>query len=161
MSQPLGDPGLCDGHAFYAFLRVDLQISPVKLLPACAGRCVLQCFVEVEAHFFRHVSANSANAFMVHLRFTVRLQFAVRQFCELDTSTYASTAFWLSCSFVTCDSHVVGKGRCSITGVFLTSMCLNRRTLVSEQCPMCTNLRTIVYFGLPWGGPGWPSGPRP
>ena len=147
MSQPLGDPGHCRGHAFYAFLRVDLQISPVKLLIENTARCVLQCFVQVEAHFFIDVLSNSATAFMGHLRFTVRLRFAVRQFCELDTSTYASTAFWLSCSFVTCDSHVVGEGRCSITGVFLTSMCLNRRTVVSEQCPMCTNLRTIVYFG--------------
>ena len=154
-------PRLCRGHAFYGFLRVDLQISPVKSLPRLADPCVLQCFVQVEANFFIYVLSNSATAFMFQLRFTGRLRFAVRQFCELDTSTYASTAFWLSCSFVTCDSHVVGEGRCSITGVFLTSMCLNRRTVVSEQCPMCTNLRTIVYFGLPWGCPGWPPGPRP
>ena len=144
MSQPLGDPGRCRRHAFYAFLRVDLQISPIKLLLKNLGRCVLQCFVEVETKFFRHVSANSAAAFMFHLRFTVvpfdflrdvsansaaafmvqlrftvLRRFAVRQFCELDTSTYASTAFWLSCSFVTCDSHVVGEGRWSNPGGIL------------------------------------------
>ena len=154
-------PRLCRGHAFCNFFRVDLQISPVKLPSRLALHCVLQCFVQVEANFFIYVLSNSATAFMGHLRFTVRLRFAVRQFCELDTSTYASTAFWLSCSFVTCDSHVVGEGRCSITDVFLTSMCLNRRTVVSEQCPMCTNLRTVVYFGLPWGGPGQPLGSGP
>ena len=134
-------PRLCRGHAFYDFLRVDLQISPVKLLLENCDGCVLQCFVQVEAKFFRHVSANSAAAFMVHLRFTVvpfdflrdvsansatafmfqlrftvLRRFAVRQFCELDTSTYASTAFWLSCSFVTCKSHVVGEGRPSNPG---------------------------------------------
>ena len=109
-------PLLCRGHAFYGFLRVDLQISPVKLLPRLAAHCVLQCFVQVEANFFIYVLSNSATAFMVQLRFTGRLRFAVRQFCELDTSTYASTTFWLSCSFVTCDSHVVGEGRWSNPG---------------------------------------------
>ena len=116
MSESLGDPGLCDGHAFYGFLRVDLQISPVKLLPRLAPSCVLQCFVQVDAHFFIDVLSNSATAFMVQLRFTVLLRFAVRQFCELDTSTYASSIVWLSCSFVTCDSHVVGEGRPSNPG---------------------------------------------
>ena len=132
MSQPLGDPGLCRGHAFYDFLRVDLQISPVKLLPAFALRCVLQCFVEVEAHFFIDVSANSATSFMVRVRFTVLLQIAVRQFCELDTSTFATCAFWLSCSFVTCKSHVVGEGRPSKTYRFFdvdVSQVMNSREL--------------------------------
>ena len=140
MSQPLGDPALCHGqpfhgflrvdlqispvklqprlcrgHAFYGFLRVDLQISPVKSLPVCCARCVLQCFVQVEAYFCRDVSANSATAFLVHLRFTVLLRFAVRQFCELDTSTCASTAFWLSCTFVPCNSHAIGEGQVSKT----------------------------------------------
>ena len=140
MSQLLADPGLCRGHAFYAFLRVYLQISPVKLLPAFSLSCVLQWFAQVEAHFFRHVSANSATSFMFRvcftvlpfdffrdvsansatsfmlpLRFTVLLQFAVRQFCELGTSTFATYAFWRSCSFVTCKSHVVGEGRPSKT----------------------------------------------
>ena len=72
--------------------------------------------MQVEADFFIDVLSNFATAFMSHLRFTVLLRFAVRQFCELDTSTYASTAFWLSCSFVTCDSHVVGEGRWSNPG---------------------------------------------
>ena len=140
MSQPLGDPALCGGqpfhgflrvdlqispvklqprlcrgHAFYGFLRVDLQISPVKSLPVCCAPCVLQCFVQVEADFFIDVSANSATAFLVHVRFTVRLRFAVRQFCELDTSTYASSIVWLSCTFVPCNSHAIGEGRVSKT----------------------------------------------
>ena len=62
MSRPLGNPGLCDGHAFYGFLRVDLQISPVMLLSGLCVRCVLQCFAPVEANFFIDVSANSATA---------------------------------------------------------------------------------------------------
>ena len=131
MSQPLGDPALCHGHAFYAFLRVDLQISPVKLLPRLTPSCVLQCFVQVEANFFIYVLSNSVTVFLSPLRFTGRLRFAVRQFCELDTSTYASTAFWLSCSFVTCDSHVVGEGRPSKIEGFFMSMCLNHRIIVS------------------------------
>ena len=116
MSQPLGDPALCRGHALRDFMRVDLQISPVKLLLAGALRCVFQCFVPVEACFCRDVSANSASAFMCPLCFTGHLRFAVRQFCELDTSTCVTSAFWLSCSFVTCDSHVVGEGRWSNPG---------------------------------------------
>ena len=67
MSQPLGDPGFCDGHAFFDFLRVDLQISPVKLLPALARACDLQCFALVEANFFIDVLANSATVFMVRM----------------------------------------------------------------------------------------------
>ena len=97
-------------------VRIDLQISPVKLLPAVALPCVFQCFVPVEACFCRDVSANSASAFMWSLCFTGHLRFAVRQFCELDTSTCVTSAFWLSCSFVTCDSHVVGEGRWSNPG---------------------------------------------
>ena len=69
MSRPLGDPGLCDGHTFHGFLRVDLQISPVKLLVGFLLPCVLQCFVEVGAHFFIHVTANSATAFMCQRAF--------------------------------------------------------------------------------------------
>ena len=90
MSRPLGDPGLGRGHAFYGFLRVDLQISPVKLLVGFSVACVLQCFVPVEANFFTDVSANFATSFMFRLRFAVLLQFAVQQFCELDTSTFAT-----------------------------------------------------------------------
>ena len=100
MSQPLGDPGLCRGHAFYDFLKVDLQISLVKLLPGWTGRCVLQCFAPAEANFFRDVSANSETAFLGRMRFAVLLRVAVQQFCELDTSTFATLAIWLSCSFV-------------------------------------------------------------
>ena len=56
---------VCRGDAFYDFLRVDLQISPVKLLPGLARACVLQCFSLVEANLFIDVLANSATAFMV------------------------------------------------------------------------------------------------
>jgi len=42
----------------------------------------------------------------------------------LGVSTLNGSVFWLSCSFVTCKSHVVGEGRPSKTGVFLRSMCL-------------------------------------
>ena len=90
MSLPLGDPGLCDGRAFYGFLRVDFQISRVKLLFGFTGRCVLQCFVQVESYFFIDVSANSATSFLVRLRFAVLLQHAVQQFCEVDTSTFVT-----------------------------------------------------------------------
>ena len=115
MSRPLGDPGLCRGHAFYGFLKVDLQISPVKLLVGLCVRCVFQCFVQVESHFFIDVSANSATALLCRMRFAVLLQLAVQQFCELDTSTYASSIVWLSCTFVPCNSHAVGEGRLSKT----------------------------------------------
>ena len=90
MSYPWGDPALCDGHAFYDFLRVDLQIFPVKLLVGFCVAWFLQCFVQVEAHFFIDVLSNSATSFMVRLRFAVLLQLAVQQFCELDTSTFVT-----------------------------------------------------------------------
>ena len=90
MSRPLGDPGLCRGHAFYGFLTVDLQISPVKLLVGFTVGCVLQCLVLVEANFVIDVSANSATSFFARVRFAVLLQLAVQQFCELDTSTFAT-----------------------------------------------------------------------
>ena len=116
MSWPLVDPGLCRGHAFYDFLKVDLQISPVKLLPGFTARCVLQCFVSVEANFFIDASANSATAFMGIVRFAVLLQIAVQHFCEVDTSTCATMAFWLSCFSVTGKSHTLGEGRASLPG---------------------------------------------
>ena len=78
--------------------------------------CFLQCFVQVEADFFIYVSANSATAFMFIVRSTILLRFAVRQFCELDTSTCASMAFWHSSSFVTGKSHTLGEGRASLPG---------------------------------------------
>ena len=102
MSRPLGHPGLCVGHAFHDFLRVDLQIPPVKLLVGLTGACVLQCFVLVEANFFIDVSANSATAFMLIVRFAVLLQLAVQQFCELDTSTFITMAFWHSLAPAMC-----------------------------------------------------------
>ena len=71
--------------------------------------------MQVEADFFIDVLSNSATAFMLRLCFVVRLEIAVRQFCELGTSTFATPAFWLSCSFVTCKSHAVGEGRPSKT----------------------------------------------
>ena len=69
---------------------VDLQIPPVKLLVGFTAACFLQCFVPVEANFFIDVSANSATSFMFRLRFAVLLQLAVQQFCEVDTSTFAT-----------------------------------------------------------------------
>ena len=147
-------PRLCRGHAFYNFLRVDLQISPVKLLLRLAAPCVLQCFVQVEAHFFIYVLSNSATVFMVQLRFTVRLRFAVRQFCELDTSTYASTAFWLSCHFFTFDSFVVCEGRCSFPGGNFEVSCVRWCLLSWFGGFQCLNDRTIVYFPLVWVVPG-------
>ena len=89
-------------------------------------------FTVLPFDFFKDVSVNSATAFMVRVRFTVLLQFAVRQFCELDTSTFATSAFWLSCSFVTCKSHVVGEGRPSKTYRFFdvdVSQVMNSREL--------------------------------
>ena len=147
----MGDPALCRGHAFYDFLRVDLQISPVKLLPGLAVPCVLQCFVQVEANFFIYVLSNSATAFMWYLRFTVRLRFAVRQFCELDTSTCVTTAFWLSCTLCSCDSCVVAAGRPSKTGGFLMFIWCSCRNVVSWPWLMCPKPRTVVYFAFPWG----------
>ena len=102
-----------------------------NLLSRNMRACILQCFVQVEADFFMDVSANSATAFLVHLRFAVRLEIAVRQFCELGTSTFVTLAFWLSCCFVKCNSHAIGEGRLAKPGGFLTSMCLKRRTVVS------------------------------
>ena len=75
--------------------------------------CILQWFVQVEADFFIDVPANCATAFMVRLCFAVRLEIAVRQFCELGTSTFVTLAFWLSCCFVTCDSSVNSAHRLS------------------------------------------------
>ena len=151
MSQPLGDPALCRGHALRDFMRVDLQISPVKLLLAGAARCVFQCFVPVEACFCRDVSANSASAFMWSLCFTGHLRFAVRQFCELDTSTCVTSAFWLSCTLCSCDSCVVAAGRPSKTGGFLMFMWCSCRNVVSWPWLMCPKPRTVVYFVFPRG----------
>ena len=37
----MGDPGLCRGRAFYDFLRVALQITPMKLLSGvCDGQAI-------------------------------------------------------------------------------------------------------------------------
>ena len=72
--------------------------------------------MQVEADFFIYVSANSATAFMFIVRSTILLRFAVRQFCELDTSTFITMAFWLSSSFVSGESHALGEGRASLPG---------------------------------------------
>ena len=114
MSQPLGDPVLCYGDPLRDFVDIDFNFSPVKLLVGSCRGCFLQWFAQVEADFFIYVPSNSATAFMFHVRSTVVLRFAVRQFCELDTSTFATMAFWLRCSFVTGKSHTLGEGRASL-----------------------------------------------
>ena len=115
-SLTFGRPVLCYGDPLRDFVDIDFNFSPVKLLPRFTGACILQCFVQVEADFFIYVPSNSATAFMFHVRSTVLLRFAVRQFCELDTSTFVTMAFWLSCSFVTGKSHALGEGRASLPG---------------------------------------------
>ena len=92
--------------------------------------------MQVEADFFIDVPANFATAFMGPLRFAVRLEIAVRQFCELGTSTFVTPAFWLSCSFVPCNSHAVGEGRLSKTYRFFdddVSQAQNSRELASPN----------------------------
>ena len=116
MSLPLGDPVFCFFDPLRDLVDIDFNFSPVKLLPRITLTCILQCFVQVEADFFIYVPSNSATAFMLRVRSTVLLRFAVRQFCELDTSTFATMAFWLSCSFVTGKSHALGEGRASLPG---------------------------------------------
>ena len=71
-------------------MRVDLQVSPVKLL---SGVCAEQPFWH-----------------------SVKLPF--NPYGVLGGPTLRGFAFWLGCGFVKCNSHAVGEGRLSKTGVF-------------------------------------------
>ena len=52
---------------------------------------------------------------MLRLCFAVRLEIAVRQFCELGSSTFVTPAIWLTSSKVPGNRHAGGECRLSKT----------------------------------------------
>ena len=112
---------VCAEQGFYDFVRVDLQISPAKLLSGVGTEQTLYDYMRVALQIsptklLLAVCAEQAFYDFWKSPFT--------PYGGLGGSTSRGSAFWLSCAFVTCKSHVVGEGRPSKTGGFLMSMCL-------------------------------------
>ena len=152
MSHPLGDPGSCRGHAFYDFLMVDLQISPVKLLPGVGHGQTFYDFVRVDLQIspvellfgvgteqtfydFVRVDLQISPVKLLHgvgngQTFYDFWQSPFTPYGGLGGSTSRGSAFWISCSFVTCKSHGVGEARLSKPIGSLMS-----------KCPMCRHVQ--------------------